>query len=108
MFPSEQRIHTGKNVLHVLRRGERRSFACVTAHFLAKPGSLVQAAVVIDSKVAKHAVTRNLMKRRVRAYLQNRGLPQGRLIIRLSKGAPDLSYSELIGNVERCLRKLGL
>ncbi len=78
----------------------------ISCTFLPKPGTLGAVTVIVDTKVARNAVTRNLCKRRIRASLRERGLPQGMLIVRLLKGAAELSSTELIGQLDQCLRRL--
>ncbi len=56
-----------------------------------------KAAAVVSTKVAKNAVARNLLRRRIYAALAD-SLPslRGRLITVTAKaGAPDLSFAEL-------------
>jgi len=106
VFPRAQRLQTTQDILTVLRKGTRRSTGVVACSFYAKPGSLSKITVIVDSKVAKNATMRNLLKRRVRAFLRSITLPEGDLVIRLHKGAPELSYSELISQIQKCLNQL--
>jgi ribonuclease P protein component len=63
-------------------------------------------AVVVDTKISKKAVERNLVKRRIRAALREIGAPAGELIVRALKGAETLSYPELRDQLTQCLRKV--
>ena len=107
MFPRDQRIRTSRDILQVLRRGDRRSNGAIACSFLSKPGTITRIGVIVDSKVSKRAVVRNLVKRRVRAILQQRAsLPVGDIIIRAYKGAETLEFSRISEHIEQCLRRL--
>ena len=106
MFPASKRIHTTKDILHVLRHGARRNQAVVACSFVKKPGTVSRVAVIVDTKVSKKATVRNLCKRRVRAILQASVLPVGDLVVRLRPGAPDLTFGQLQANLTACLRSL--
>ena len=105
MFPKGQRIPRAQ-ILPVFRRGVRRTYGVVSCYLLPKPGT-VKVAVIVDSKVARKAVDRNLLKRRVRASLHQQSLPSGQLIVKLMRGALDLSYTDLEHQLQRCLHGLG-
>ena len=68
---------------------------------------LNRSAIIVDTKVAKRAVVRNLLKRRVRQILQESALPGGDLVIRLHKGSQDLKYPAFREHVLACLKRIG-
>ena len=105
MFAQERRIRTTRDIISVLRRGNRRSLGVVACSFLRKPATLSRVAVIVDNKVSKKAVVRNLLKRRVRAVLEQHSLPSGDIIIRLYKGADALSFEQLQEQVLQCLKR---
>lgn len=106
MFPRSQRIRKTHDLLAVLRRGRRVKSGVVTCSFLSKPATLSRITVIVDTKVSKLAVTRNLLKRRVRMILKESDLPAGDLVVRLWRGAADLSFGQLRAEVEQCLKRL--
>ena len=106
MFPQEQRIGLGQQILIVLRKGYRCKADTLICSFIKKPGRMGKVAVIVSTKVSKKAVTRNLLKRRVHAILQSQGLPEGDLVIRLDKQAKTIDFSELRRQLELCLKKL--
>lgn len=106
MFPRERRIRTTKEIVTVLRKGNRRSEGQVTCSFIRKPGTLGKVTVIVDTKVSKLAVVRNRLKRHVRAALREIGLPEGELIVRLFRGADALTYQEIKDKIIRCLAKV--
>ena len=61
------------------------------------------------SKAVGHAVTRNLVKRRLRHLVRVRldSLPpRGMLVVRALPAAAESSYDELAGELDRCLAKV--
>lgn len=101
MFPRANRLHRSQDILAVFRTGERFRRGPVTLFYL--PGSEVRVAVVTDKKVSKHAVVRNLLKRRLRACLQALALPAGSYVLRAYPGAETKSFAELQALVQQCL-----
>ena len=79
------------------------------------PGSVEDQRVgFVVSKAVGHAVTRNLVKRRlrhlVRERLGGRGgafPPRGMLVVRALPAAAGATYEDLAGELDRCLEKLG-
>ena len=62
--------------------------------------------MIVDTKVSKRAVIRNLLKRRVRAILRAAALPSGDIIIRLRPTAKDTPFADLQQQVQKCLSQL--
>lgn len=106
MFPRQNRLRKSEDIIAVLRKGRRSQSGPVTCSFQAKAGSLSRVTVIVDTKVAKKATARNLLKRRTRSWLHTLGLPKGDLIIRLRPGATNLDYAELGKRIEECLKSL--
>jgi ribonuclease P protein component len=68
----------------------------------------------VVSKAVGHAVTRNLVKRRLRHLVRERlgaragGLPpRGMLVVRALPAAAGATYDDLADELDRCLEKLG-
>ncbi len=105
MFPRSNRLQETKDILTVLRKGQRRTTPVVAATFLAKTGTVPRVTVIIDKKTAKLATARNKAKRRTRAALREVGLPQGDLVVRIQKGAAAQSFQVMKQAIEVCLSK---
>ena len=80
MFPRAQRLRKSEEIIVVLRKGRRVQSGSVTCSFLRKAGNLSRVTVIVDTKVSKQSTVRNLLKRRVRAYLHSVKLPLGSLL----------------------------
>jgi len=106
VFSRPNRLRRGADIITVLRKGRRQNAPAVTCSFIAKPATLGRIAVIVDTKVSKRAVVRNLIKRRVRSIVRELGLPQGDLVIRVWKGGDALSFDQLHQQVRQCLGKL--
>lgn len=106
MFPREQRLRSGKEIIFTLRRGNRRSAGPIACSFIGKPGMLGRSTVIVDSKVAKRATERNLLKRRVRTVLLEHSVPAGDLVVRLYKGSEQMDFATLRSQLLVCLQKL--
>lgn len=106
MFSKDRRIHTTKDIIQVLRRGIRLNSGTLSYSFIRKPGNLSRIAVIVDKKVSKKAVLRNLLKRRTRSLLRSFTLPAGDSVIRLYPGTEETSFEELGKALEQCLQKI--
>jgi ribonuclease P protein component len=98
MLPRSNRIP--KKLFPGTSSGKVFSNNAFTLKFLAKNGSNEEfrAGVVVSKKVAKTAVKRNLLRRRVYAVIRGEKakIPKGaRIIIYAKSGATDLSFAEL-------------
>jgi ribonuclease P protein component len=67
-------------------------------------GGHTAATVIVDKKVSKLAIVRNLIKRRIRAILRQQGLPEGHLVVRAYQGAASLSHEQISKHLQVCLR----
>lgn len=106
MFPQAQRLGSSQDIFFVLRKGRRCAAPAVTCSFVEKSATLGRVTVIVSTKVSKKAVTRNLLKRRVRAILHSRPLPSGDLVVRVDKKAVPLEFMELKNQLTQCLQKL--
>jgi ribonuclease P protein component len=106
VLPRSRRIRATTDILAVLRRGQRSAAPLLTCSYLAKPGTLSRATVIVDTKVSKKAVVRNLCKRRIRAILENTQLPGGDIIVRVRPGFQNLTFQEVKQQLEQCLKRL--
>lgn len=74
-----------------------------------QPGPPAEARVgFVVSKAVGPAVTRNLVKRRLRHLTRERtvGLPQqGMVVVRALPAAADASYQELAAELDRCVKR---
>jgi ribonuclease P protein component len=101
----------------VVRRGRRGGGPLMVVHLLAPshepalPGLPMQPRVgFVVSKAVGPAVTRNLVKRRLRHLARERTAtlpPRGMLVVRALPAAADASYDELARELDRCLAKAG-
>lgn len=104
MFPRDQRLRTTTEILNVFRKGERCRQGAISVFLVRRPETKVT--VIADKKVAKEAVVRNLVKRRLRAFLRQAELPKGHLCVRAYSGAEKYSSKELQQLLGQCLSKL--
>lgn len=106
MFPKERRLRKSADIILVLRKGRRYKVPALTCYFLAKPGTLGRVGVIVDTKVSKKAVVRNLLKRRIRTVLESNGIPEGDLVIRVAHGAAETTFEELSQQLGPVLKSL--
>lgn len=106
MFPQAARLHTTQDIITTLRKGHRSASGPVTCSVLRKGGTLGRVAVIVDSKVSKRAIVRNLVKRRTRAALRELTLPSGDMVVRLAPPARNLTYQQLREQLNQCLKRV--
>ncbi|CAN5193745.1 hypothetical protein BH11PAT4_BH11PAT4_5870 [soil metagenome] len=104
MFPKRQRLHTTNDILTVFRRGEVIRNGPLRIHNT--PSGDARVTVIVDKKVSKLAVERNLVKRRLRAILATHPLPSGSTIVRGFSGIETMTYEQLSESLLFCLKKL--
>jgi ribonuclease P protein component len=86
---------------------DRSSKRAVSPHFSITCSSLgVGVAVIVSKKVARGAVTRHLIKRRIREVLHATPLPPCALMVYARAGTADLSYAQLQTELTPLLQKL--
>lgn len=98
MLPRSNRI--SKKLFPNTSAGKVFSNSNFSLRFLIKNGSTEQfkASVVVSKKVAKTAIKRNLLRRRVYSIIQKEGskIPKGlNLIVYAKSGSTELSFTEL-------------
>lgn len=110
MLPAAARVRRSDDFSLVLRRGRRAGRGPLVLHLLppAEPSTPSRAGFIVGRAVGP-AVTRNLLRRRLRHAVSDRldALPPGStLVIRALPGAGNLSFHELSANVDRALGRL--
>jgi ribonuclease P protein component len=116
VLSSTNRLTSPEHFREVVRRGRRRGGQLMVVHLWASAtpalhGSLPAGPRVgfVVSRAVGPAVTRNLVKRRLRHLSRERLdlLPPGSmLVIRALPAAADASYDELAQELDRCLSKV--
>lgn len=107
MLPADHRLTRPTSFRHAVKAGRRSRARTLVTH-LALSGELGERARVgfVVSKAVGNAVVRNRVKRRLRhASAERLGLlPDGALlVVRAQPPAASASYSELAGDLDRCL-----
>jgi ribonuclease P protein component len=115
MLSSSNRLTSPVHFREVVRRGRRRGGELLVVHLWASTGSALPASSpasrvgFVVSKAVGPAVTRNLVKRRLRHLCRDRisTLPPGSmLVVRALPAAAEASYDELGRELDRCLAKV--
>ena len=101
MFPRAFRLRSNKEILTTYRKGEKIRRGNLTVFFL--PQKDVKVTVIVDTKLSKRAVVRNLLKRQLRAILEQAGLPHGHLVVRAYPGLEKVQFPELKSTLLQCL-----
>lgn len=92
MFPQEHRL--GRTAFaQVYKRGRRTHTAGLTLIWRAAP--FYKAAVVVGKKVAKNAVERNRLRRRLYAVLREANLQSGHIIVIAKPPLRAYSYARM-------------
>jgi ribonuclease P protein component len=117
VLSSSNRLTSPEHFREVVRRGRRRGGQLMVVHLwaaatpaLRASGSAVPRVGFVVSKAVGPAVTRNLVKRRLRHLARERlsSLPTGSmLVVRALPAAADASYDELGAELDRCLSQVG-
>jgi ribonuclease P protein component len=117
VLSSGNRLTSPVHFREVVRRGRRRGGDLLVVHLWSSTGSTMpgssaaQARVgFVVSKAVGPAVTRNLVKRRLRHLCRDRiaTLPPGSmLVVRALPAAATASYDELARELDRCLTHVG-
>jgi len=102
------RLRRSSEIAFVRRRGKPAGATCVVAYSLAERTGLTRVAVTVGTAVGG-AVTRNLVKRRVRGALDAQEPPAFplRLVIVAKPAAAELPYERLANDVASVLGRLG-
>ena len=109
MLPHPARLRSRAEFTEAVRRGTRVATPALVVHLSthARPGP-ARAGFVVSRGVGT-AVTRNLVRRRLRHLVRDRLtlLPAGaRLVVRATPAAADASYSTLGSQLDRGLERL--
>ncbi|MDQ6686141.1 MAG: ribonuclease P protein component [Actinomycetota bacterium] len=108
MLPARHRLRSAPAFVATVRRGRRCGGRLVAVHLASRSlegESPAQVGFVV-SKAVGSAVTRNLVKRRLRHLCRQRldQLPVGsRMVVRALPGSGGAAYSELADELDRCL-----
>jgi ribonuclease P protein component len=112
VLPAAARVRRSEDFKAVLRRGRRVARGPIVVHLLpatvTDPTASPRAGFVVGRGVG-NAVTRNLVRRRLRHLVRDRlaALPAGAtLVVRALPGASDVSFRELSGLLDRALTRL--
>jgi ribonuclease P protein component len=102
------RLRRSSEIAFVRRRGKPAGSACVVAYSLAERTGRTRVAVTVATTVGG-AVTRNLVKRRIRGALDAHNPPAVplRLVIVAKPAAAELPYERLAKDVASVLGRLG-
>ena len=116
MLSSSNRLTSPVHFREVVRRGRRRGGQLLVVHLWASTGPVLPGAAPAEprvgfvvSKAVGPAVTRNLVKRRLRHLCRERitALPPGSmLVVRALPAAAVAGYEELAAELDRCLSKV--
>jgi ribonuclease P protein component len=109
VLPAAQRLRDSTTFREVVRRGRRSGGPVLVVHRHDSPGVPTARAGLIVSRAVGPAVTRNVVKRRLRHLLRPRlaELPAGTvLVVRALPGAASASFVELGEELDRALRRL--
>lgn len=109
MLPKENRINTDKDIKRLIQKGKAFFLAEFTIKYLKNNKDIWRFAFVVSTKVDKAAVTRNLIKRRMRVvaatYCQKETSGYDFVIIARKKAA-ELDYKELKKQLDFALSKI--
>ncbi|WP_062517542.1 ribonuclease P protein component [Demequina gelatinilytica] len=106
MLPADARLRSSAEFRSAMRSGIRSGRRTVVVH-VALTGDARRMAGFAVSKAVGGAVTRNRVKRRLRAVMQSRlsALPEGTsVVLRALPPAADASFATLEGDVDGALR----
>lgn len=106
MLPAEQRLHTSAEFTTVIRGGRKAARRGVVVH-LRPTGDGHGRAGLIVSRAVGNAVTRNLVKRRLRSLISSHWSadPAADVVVRALPVAAELSWTELAQDVDDAWRR---
>ena len=113
MISQKYRFHGHASLKYVLANGEQARGHELSIKFIDnKRRRYSRVAVVVSKKVAKHAVDRNRIRRRVYEIMSNNLAKFNRVIdivvIVYQPRVKDRAFNELVIEIDKCLDKLGI
>jgi ribonuclease P protein component len=118
VLSSSNRLTSPVHFREVVRRGRRSGGPLMVVHLLVpspdraqEPAPTGPVVGFVVSKAVGGAVTRNLVKRRLRHLARERTgwlPPHGMLVVRALPAAAEASYVELARELDRCLTRVGV
>lgn len=108
MLPTSERLKSSREIERVLKKGNRTSSPLFSVFYL-KSSQSFRGAVITGLKVSKKATERNKVKRRFLASLREirqNNILTGDFVFILRKAIFDTEFTNIKGELERCLRKL--
>jgi ribonuclease P protein component len=109
VLSSSNRLTKPDEFRQAVRRGRRAGGPLLVVHLLTGVGDASPRAGFVVSKAVGPAVTRNLVKRRLRHHVRERvsSLPgSSLLVVRALPAAAAASYAELGAEFDRCLLRV--
>ncbi|MCO5324979.1 MAG: ribonuclease P protein component [Nocardioidaceae bacterium] len=109
MLSAPNRLTRSDDFTHVVRRGRRAGGPLLVAHLLDRGDEATTQVGFVVAKNVGNAVTRNVVKRRLRHLMRERlgMLPSGStLVVRAQPKAAQCSFSELTEALDRSLRRV--
>lgn len=109
MLKKANRLTKRGSFTYVYKKGERFSVAALTLHSLRGSSQAVRVGFVVSNKLGK-SVRRNLVKRRLRAAMQELlpGLTGGQLIFVAREGICELDYMQIKARMQELLARAKL
>lgn len=107
MFPAERRLRTPADFTTVIRGGSKAARRSVVLHRRRAGDAQPGRAGLIVSRAVGNAVTRNLVKRRLRALISSHWSddPHADVVVRALPAAAGLSWDELSADVDSAWRR---
>ena len=107
-IPTKQRIRRAAEFRRVLTRGNRKSGDCVNVAALRNDLTYSRIGLSVSKRVG-NAVTRNLVKRRIRNAFADMNIADGwDVIVTAKPPASNVSYTSLDETMRRSLKRLGI
>ena len=105
LLPRVNRLRSSDEIREVVGKGKRFSSKSITLHYLSAETNRF---AIVVSKAVGGAVTRNQVKRRIRAILSNHlaQKPEISGVIRVKPGADQTSFEDLSQEIRELLGKI--